>query len=96
MNQLTMPSWRRSSRCGTSSCVEVAKVEDQYLVRDSKNPDAAALEFTTDEWDAFLGGVVNGEFGLTARSWAPAAFSWIGGALCLAGAALLAAAAARH
>lgn len=56
------PAWRKSSRCGNATCVEVAKVEDQYLIRDSKNPDAAALSFTEEEWNAFVAGVTAGEF----------------------------------
>ena len=56
------PQWRKSSRCGSGTCVEVAKVEDTYLVRDSKNPEAAALSFTPAEWDAFVEGVSAGEF----------------------------------
>ncbi|WP_229071862.1 DUF397 domain-containing protein [Actinoplanes sp. DH11] len=62
MEDLNVPAWRKSSRCGTSTCVEVAKVENQYLIRDSKNPEAAALAFTKDEWDAFVEGVTAGEF----------------------------------
>ncbi|GAA1586549.1 DUF397 domain-containing protein [Actinoplanes couchii] len=62
MEQMNVPAWRKSSRCGTSTCVEVAKVEDQYLIRDSKNPEVAALSFTKDEWDAFVQGVAAGEF----------------------------------
>ncbi|SDT72357.1 DUF397 domain-containing protein [Actinoplanes derwentensis] len=62
MEQMNVPAWRKSSRCGTSTCVEVAKVEDQYLIRDSKNPEATALSFTKDEWDAFVEGVTAGEF----------------------------------
>jgi hypothetical protein len=42
--------------------VEVAKVDTAYLVRDSKNPDAAALTFTEEEWTAFVAGVQAGEF----------------------------------
>jgi Domain of unknown function (DUF397) len=45
MEEMNVPAWRKSSRCGTSTCVEVAKVEDQYLIRDSKNPAAPALSF---------------------------------------------------
>jgi hypothetical protein len=56
------PAWRKSSRCGSSSCVEVAQVGDQYLVRDSKNPDQTALTFTADEWTAFVAGVEAGDF----------------------------------
>ncbi|WP_328464530.1 DUF397 domain-containing protein [Actinoplanes sp. NBC_00393] len=62
MGEMNVPAWRKSSRCGTSTCVEVAKVDDQYLVRDSKNPDAATLSFTKAEWDAFVEGVTAGEF----------------------------------
>ena len=57
-----VPAWRKSSRCGNATCVEVAKVDDQYLIRDSKNPDAAALSFTEEEWNAFVAGVTAGEF----------------------------------
>lgn len=56
------PNWRRSSRCGTSSCVEVAKADDRYLVRDSKNPQVAALSFTAEEWESFIAGVKADEF----------------------------------
>ena len=54
--------WQRSSRCGNSSCVEVAKVDDQFLVRDSKDPDGPTLSFTAEEWVAFVEGVEGGEF----------------------------------
>ncbi|MEU4559263.1 DUF397 domain-containing protein [Actinoplanes sp. NPDC023936] len=62
MVDMNVPAWRKSSRCGTSTCVEVAKVDDRYLIRDSKNPQSAALAFTKDEWDAFVEGVAAGEF----------------------------------
>ncbi|WP_433793099.1 DUF397 domain-containing protein [Actinoplanes sp. CA-252034] len=62
MEETNVPAWRKSSRCGTSTCVEVAKVEDQYMIRDSKNPEAPALSFTQAEWDAFVEGVAAGEF----------------------------------
>jgi hypothetical protein len=55
-------AWRKSSRCGSNACVEVAKVDGQYLVRDSKNPQTAALSFTEAEWAAFTEGVTAGEF----------------------------------
>ena len=56
-------TWTRSSRCASSSCVEVAKLnDDEYLVRDSKNPDASPLTFTAAEWTAFVEGVTAGEF----------------------------------
>jgi hypothetical protein len=62
MGEINVPAWRKSSRCGTSTCVEVAKVDEQYLIRDSKNPEAAPLSFTKAEWDAFVAGVNAGEF----------------------------------
>jgi hypothetical protein len=55
-------AWRKSSRCGNSSCVEVAEFDDQILVRDSKNPEQSALSFTKEEWTAFRLGMVAGEF----------------------------------
>ncbi|MEV0896604.1 DUF397 domain-containing protein [Actinoplanes sp. NPDC049802] len=61
-NEMNVPAWRKSSRCGTSTCVEVAKVNDQYLIRDSKNPEAAPLSFDQNEWNAFVEGVAAGEF----------------------------------
>ncbi|MGX6604307.1 DUF397 domain-containing protein [Micromonosporaceae bacterium Da 78-11] len=55
-------AWRKSSRCGSNACVEVAKIDNEYLVRDSKNPDMSPLSFTADEWTAFVAGVEAGEF----------------------------------
>ncbi|BAL87321.1 hypothetical protein AMIS_21010 [Actinoplanes missouriensis 431] len=54
--------WLKSSRCGTSTCVEVARDGDRILLRDSKNPDVAPLAFTEEEWRAFAAGVEAGEF----------------------------------
>jgi hypothetical protein len=54
--------WRKSTRCNSNACVEVAKVDGQYLVRDSKNPETTALSFTESEWTAFTAGVMAGEF----------------------------------
>ncbi|MFC0865798.1 MULTISPECIES: DUF397 domain-containing protein [Sphaerimonospora] len=65
--------WRKSSRSTNGGdCVEVAVVsasgghktgELLYAVRDSKNPDGPALIFTPSEWEAFVLGVKDGEFG---------------------------------
>jgi len=54
--------WRRSTRCGTNACVEVAKVGKSYLVRDSKHPHGPVLEFDAAEWDAFAAAMTAGEF----------------------------------
>jgi hypothetical protein len=42
--------------------VEVAFVDGQVAVRDSKNPTGPTLVFTAAEWTAFVGGVAAGEF----------------------------------
>jgi len=57
--------WRRSTRCSSNSCVEVADLPDGGVaVRDSKLPSAApALLFSAQEWRAFIAGVNAGEFG---------------------------------
>lgn len=56
--------WKKSSQSGyNADCVEVAGLTgDTIRVRDSKHPRGAVLNFTPREWDAFLGGVRNGEF----------------------------------
>ncbi|GGQ69791.1 hypothetical protein GCM10010166_44520 [Couchioplanes caeruleus subsp. azureus] len=64
MNGVSVPAWRKSSKCANSTCVEVARVEDDYLIRDSKRPDLPALSFTREEWVAFRDGMLAGEFDL--------------------------------
>ncbi len=54
--------WRRAGSCGSSACIEVAKVGDLFMIRDSKHPATPPLTFTADEWLAFTGGVVAGDF----------------------------------
>jgi hypothetical protein len=56
--------WRKSLASGTGDCVEVAFFPGRVLVRDSKAPELARLEFTASEWKAFLLGVHRGEFEL--------------------------------
>lgn len=55
-------SWRRSSFCTASSCVEVADDGAHVWLRDSKQPHQAPLRFTRLEWDHFVAGVRNGDF----------------------------------
>jgi hypothetical protein len=59
---LTNAEWRKSSFSASTNCVEVAFVGDAIAVRDSKHPDGPALIYTRAEWDAFIGGVKDGEF----------------------------------
>jgi len=59
---MSATAWKRSSWCGTSSCVEVASLGGAVAVRDSKSADSAVLLYTPDEWRAFIVGVKAGEF----------------------------------
>jgi Domain of unknown function (DUF397) len=54
--------WHRSTRCGDNACVEVAVLDEEVLVRDSKAPDGPVLAFSRAQWQAFLLGVRDGEF----------------------------------
>lgn len=61
---LSGAAWHKSRRSGGNGCVEVAFVEDQVAVRDSKDQAGPVLVFTPFEWKAFVGGVRDGEFQL--------------------------------
>jgi hypothetical protein len=56
--------WVKSSfSFANGNCVEIAKLADGRVgLRDSRDPEGPVLRFTRPEWDAFLGGVKNGEF----------------------------------
>lgn len=45
-------------------CVEVAIGEDEVAVRDSKRPSEPVLQFSREEWSAFVAGIKAGEFDL--------------------------------
>ena len=61
---LSHARWRKSTRSGSSgNCVEVAdNLPGVVAVRDSKDKTGPVLTFTPDEWQAFVGGVKDGEF----------------------------------
>jgi uncharacterized protein DUF397 len=64
---LTGARWRKSSYSGTTggNCVEVAgNLSGIVAVRDSKEPGGPELVFTPAGWEAFIGGVRDGEFDL--------------------------------
>jgi len=54
--------WRRSSRCDSGSCVEVAHIDCAIAIRDSKDADGPVLTFSPQEWAAFVAAARNGEF----------------------------------
>ena len=57
------PRWIKSSLSfANGNCVEVANFAGEIGVRNSRDRGGPELRFTPDEWDAFLGGVRNGEF----------------------------------
>jgi hypothetical protein len=57
-------TWIKSSLSfSNGNCVEVASLAGGGVgVRNSRDAEGAVLQFTPDEWHAFLGGVRNGEF----------------------------------
>lgn len=64
---LTGARWKKSTRSGgNGSCVEVAITDEGVAVRDTKDRTKAPHIYTHDEWDAFVGGVKDGEFDLPA------------------------------
>lgn len=61
----SITGWRKSSRCESSMCVEVATHAETGTVflRDGKLGErSAVLTFSAEEWTAFCGGVRAGEF----------------------------------
>ncbi len=60
-------NWRKSRRSDAGdNCVEIAFAADGAVgMRDSKNPTGPVLTFTTAEWEAFTGGLRDGEFDIS-------------------------------
>lgn len=64
--ELTEARWMKSRHSGPTggNCVEVAFVTDGTVaVRNSRRPAGPALVFSAPEWEAFVAGVKDGEFG---------------------------------
>ena len=47
-------AWRRSSRCGSNACVEIAQRDHSILLRDSEDPNGPRLEFGFGTWSDFV------------------------------------------
>lgn len=57
--------WKKSNRSngnGGNNCVEVMDTGTGVRVRDSKDADGPILDYTYDEWNAFVAGAKDGEF----------------------------------
>lgn len=50
-------AWQRSPFCDSKSCVEVASIDGEISIRDSKIEGGPVLRFTRDEWLAFSAAV---------------------------------------
>lgn len=57
-------TWIKSSLSyANHNCVEVCDLPEGAVgVRNSRDREGPVLRFTPDEWNAFIGGVHNGEF----------------------------------
>ncbi|WP_306214090.1 DUF397 domain-containing protein [Actinoplanes sp. RD1] len=62
--QLEGVAWKKSGRSNPSgNCVETAALPDGSIaMRNSRDPQGAALIYTRAEIEAFLGGVRDGDF----------------------------------
>ncbi len=53
--------WRKASRSANDgACVEVALLNGQIVVRDSRNPGGSWLRYSAQSWHDFISSVMNG------------------------------------
>lgn len=64
MTEQVIKDWFKSSAStGYNNCVEVRVLGNRGVeVRHSQDPKGPTIQFTRDEWNAFLEGVHKGEF----------------------------------
>jgi len=53
--------WRKASFCASGECIEVARLNDMIVMRDSKDP-GRMIASTVEEFRSFVRGVQAGEF----------------------------------
>lgn len=66
--QLDGAAWRKGRRSngnGGNNCVEVAVLDTEVAVRDSKDRTGPVLMFTHLEWAAFVGSAKDGDFDIS-------------------------------
>jgi hypothetical protein len=51
------PAWRTASRCDGGSCIEVADLDEEVMLRDSANP-ATVISVGCKEWREFLARII--------------------------------------
>jgi len=57
-----LATWRKSTASASTNCVEVSALGNSILVRNTKDRSGPTVAFTTEEWNAFIIGVRDGEF----------------------------------
>jgi predicted secreted Zn-dependent protease len=55
-------AWKKSRRCDSNACIEVAADSREVLLRDSKHLDGPILRATSGEWASFINGIRTGSF----------------------------------
>jgi hypothetical protein len=55
-------TWHTALSCESGACVQVAVDNHSILIGNSQRPDGPVLEYTPDEWHAFVGGIKKGDF----------------------------------
>ena len=55
-------TWHTALSCESGACVEVAANQNTILIRNSRQPDGPLIEYTAEEWHAFVSGVKEGDF----------------------------------
>lgn len=55
-------TWRRSTFCADSACVEVANFGDHVAVRDAKKLTQTPIRFEPEAWNTFLNQIIGGKF----------------------------------
>jgi hypothetical protein len=65
--QTKQPMWRKASFCASGECVEVAQRNGMIVLRSTNGPRRISprprrVQYTAQEWHAFVLGVKAGEF----------------------------------